>query len=587
MMIIVIIFFSLLANLIVFMPFFSLGLFGDDWLAIYRYSYYLDYPKHLGPYSTEYFNHFKYFLNAYGTQDMLMAFLYNNFGSGSNVYFVLSYILRLSAGFSIYFPAFYLTKNRFASVFATIFFLFSSIGLEASNWVFNMPSYIFIIFFNFFLYCSLIFYKETQLKYLILTYLFFTLTFISTPIRAHGLLSFALLLEFFWLIKKDNRKFFKFSVLRIIIYLLILSSIFLLGFKETISGNSLIGISRGITNSIHLLSQNHFDFLFYPLITVGSMLIPESFFHVTWSIGNLNQLLFNLIIPYLVIFFLIITLLKLNIKISDNKFMQKIFLLGAVWSCLVIIIYKNNISLFSNPVYTSLLLIGGYLLILILYLSKKLVNPFYNIFLIGIGWTFISFLYPWWVSQNLIILTHHRYLIISGIGISLILAGLISLSKNYKSYLILSILCCFLIFLHTISTRDFLQDQFQKHNREVVEKIWSQMPYISEVGKSSKPLILYFEGDGTNSGIIGDSITFGFPPHMGIIYKITEENLMPIPMSEWKDVTSAVIDGKSLAPHNRPQKPIPVEQIYSFRLEGEDNLIDTTEGTRKKLIDLK
>ena len=156
----------LLINLWIFLPFFGLGLYGDDWLAIFRYSYYLEEPKHLGTYSTEYFNNFKYLFNAYGSQDTLMAFLYKMFGTESSIYFVLSYLLRLCAGLTIYLSTFYLTKNKLASFFAVFFFLFSAIGLDASGWIFNMPSYLTITFSNIFLYFYIRSYYEKKRNYL-------------------------------------------------------------------------------------------------------------------------------------------------------------------------------------------------------------------------------------------------------------------------------------------------------------------------------------------------------------------------------------------------------------------------------------
>lgn len=579
----------LLINIWVFVPFFNLGLFGDDWLAIFRYSYYLDEPKHLGPYSTEYFNHFKYFLNAYGSQDIIMAFLYKTFGEYSSIYFILSYILRVGAGFSIYFPAFYLTKSRVASWFAVFFFLFSAIGLEASNWVFNMPSYLAITFFSLLTFFYLKFHNKKKIKYLALSYLFFTLTFISTPIRAHGLIPFIIFIETVFAFSQKSWEYLKFSLIRVFGFLLIFLLIFLLGFKETISGNSLNAFVDGLNSILFLLSHNRFDFLFYPIATLGNMIVPESFIPHGLQITSLSQYLFKIFLPIFFIYMILILILTHHINNLSRKFFPAVALGGVFWTLIVFMIYKVNPATFSNPAYMSSLLIGGYFLIVVLIMSSylKTNNIIKGGLLIALGWTIISYLYPWWqTNTSAIFATTHRYLIISNTGISLLLAIIISIGKNMKSILTLLTIGTIFLIMHAFFTRSFLEEQHKTHNRTIVKKIWSAMPTIAEVGKSTEPLIFYFEGDGTNSSIIEDSITFGFPPHMAIIYGITEENLIPIPMSNWKEVVSAIIDGKSLTYHGRPQKPISPQRIYAFRLQGKDNLVDITDLARTKLKEI-
>lgn len=516
----------LLINIWVFMPFFGLGLFGDDWLAIFRYSYYLDEPKHLGPYSTEYFNHFKYLLNAYGSQEMIMAFLYKAFGEGSSIYFILSYILRVGAGGAIYFPAFYITKNKLAAWFAVFFFLFSTTGLEASSWVFNMPSYLAIIFFNFLLYFYLRFHMEKKLKYLLLSYLFFTLAFISTPIRAHGLIPFIIFLEIVFLVIGRHWNLLKFSLFRIVGFLLIFLLIYSLGFKESISGTGTGGLSMGFNSIINLLSANRFDFLFYPITTVGSMLLPDS---LAPNFGIISSYVFLVLIG----FCFLITLFAI-VLFSKSQMLKKVGIL------------------------------------------------------LALGWIIISFLYPWWTNPDFIYLTTHRYLIISSTGMSLLLGIMVALGKNSKTIFPLLIIGTIFLLIHAFSTKSYIEKQYNNHNRKLVGKIWSQIPYIPEIGKNAKPLVFYFEGDQTNGEILHNVITFGFPFHIALIYGLSEEDKLPVTMDSWEEVVSSVKDGKSFIKHyGKAIDPIPIDNIYVFKLEGKDNLINLTETARAKLKQIK
>lgn len=581
----------LLINLWIFMPFFDLGLFGDDWLAIFRYSYYLEEPKHLGTYSTEYFSNFKYLFNAYGTQDTIMAILYKTFGVNSNIYFILSYILRVGAGFSIYLPAFYLTKSKLASWFAVFFFLFSTIGLDASGWVFNMPSYLTIIFFSIFLYFYIRSYKENKKNYLFLAYIFFFLSFVSTLIRSHGLIPFVIFLEILWLISNRSWQSAKSALLRILGFLLIFLLIYALGFNETISGNALVSLKGGLTASSSFLSQGRFDFLFYPLVTLGSMLLPESFVPRGWEISLFSQFLFKIFLPIFFIYQVIIIIIANNIKNLSPKFLRITTTVAVFWAILVAIIYRSNLTTFSSAQFVSSLLIGGLLLVLILAIIVSLKT---NVFvksglLIALGWILISFFFPWWTNPYYIYVGTHRYLIVSSMGVSLLLTTIIGLGKNTKAVFILTIMAGVFILLHAVSTRNYIERLHLTHSRETVKKIWSQIPYIPEIGQSSEPLVFYFESDGTNAAILGDSVGFGFPFHMALLYKITEGDKAPISMIEWREVESAVLDGKSLGRYtgNRALNPIPVERVYAFRLQGKDNLINITDIVRQKLMGLK
>lgn len=585
MLILIPVAFLLLINLLIFMPFFHLGLFGDDWLTIFRYFYYIQPPQHLGPYSTHYFNQFTYFINSYGPQDTIMALLYKSFGEQSNIYFIVSYILRLIAGLSIYFPSFYLTKNEIASWFAVFFFLFSATGLETSGWVFNMPSYLAITFFSLFLYFFLKSHEEKNIKSLVTSYFLFLLTFISTPIRAHGLIPFIISIELIWLISKRSLSAVKLSSMRIFGFLLIFLLIYSFGFRESISGPLSAGtISIGITSSLQLFSQHRFDFLFYPLVTLGSMIVPASFMP-QGELTSLNQYLFNIFFPFFFICIILVLILRYSIQDLDRKFFATSSISLIIWGTLVYFTHKLNPGTLSSIESVLLLLIGGsfFILVLAMFIFLKANSFVKNGLLIALSWTIFSFLFPWWRSPDYLFLTTHRYLIISAVGLSLLLAKIVSLGKNRKSILILLIIGSIFLIMHTFSIRSYLTEQDKTHDRNTVKNIWSGMPYIPEVGKSREPLVFFFEGDGTNEAVLRDSVTFGFPPHMALLYKINEYELAPVPMDDWKEVESAVTDGKSLAKYyGGPQKPISAQRIYGFRLQGE-NLINITAQIRSKL----
>ena len=110
------------------------------------------------------------------------------------------------------------------------------------------------------------------------------------------------------------------------------------------------------------------------------------------------------------------------------------------------------------------------------------------------------------------------------------------------------------------------------------------MPDIPDINKKDKMTMFYFMGDNTNGNILHDSILFGFSRHMALLYNITERDKIPLALESWEDTVSAVKDGKALTRYfGKPMNPIPVENMYILKLEGQDNLINITDEARKKL----
>ena len=127
--------------------------------------------------------------------------------------------------------------------------------------------------------------------------------------------------------------------------------------------------------------------------------------------------------------------------------------------------------------------------------------------------------------------------------------------------------------MHIYSTRMYEYQLISfGHGQEISNKIWASIPYMPEISKKEKVSVFYFVGDGTNGSIIHDSITFGFPPHMALLYNITDNNKVPVVLESWEDVVSAVTDGKAFIRHYGVAiDPIPVDNVYAFKLEGKNH----------------
>lgn len=550
----------LLISLFTISPSFGLAFFGDDWLAFFRYA------QHLGPNSPGVWNHWTYFLTPYGTQDILMGVFRKIYDFDSTPYYIISYLLRLVASFSFYPLILFLTKNQLATFYAVLFFSVTTIGLDSTNWVFNMPSYITIALFNLCLYFFLKARGERKPVSLIISAFFYYFAYVTTPIRMHGSLPLIFLIESFWIMQNRNLKTLKKSLIRLGVFLAVFLIIRFAGHSQGPPQEALERLNLGIQAMTALLAEWRFDFLFYPFVMFGSMIVPD-ILGPTGQINSLKQLL-PIIIPTILIFF------TFSYFILKNKV---ILLYLIAWTALVALIYKGNLIFFNSTNQIFSLLVGGYALTLIVFLLKS------QALFLGVSWSFLSFFFAWWWVPLSIFPTTYRYLIVSSMGVTIILATIISLGKDTRKQVSLFVLLSILIFANLISTRMYLNRQLDSHGQSITTKIWSTIPYIAEIGKDKKPLIFYFEGDGTNGAILHDVITFGFPPHMALLYNLREEDPLPIPMSSWQEVVSAVSDGKTLPAYGYPPTPTTTDRIFAFVLQGKDNLIDVTDLARKKL----
>jgi len=572
----------LIISLFALYPSFNLALFGDDWLAFFRYF------QHVGPRSPGAWNHLTYYLTPYGAQDILMGVMQKIFGFESFWYYLISYVLRIVAAFSFYPLVFYLTKSKIASFFAVLFFSITTIGLDATNWVFNMPSYITIAFFNLCLYFFLKARGESNPFSLIISAILYYFAYITTPIRMHGSLPFIFLLEVFWVIQNRNFKTIKKSVIRFSVFLAIFLIIRYTGQSQGPPQEIAERFNLGIQAISMLLQQGRFDFLFYPIVMFGSMIIPD-FIGPQGQIIAVRQL-FPLLILTTLIFAVIAFFIIKNVGKFSPKFFINLLIALGLWAVLVILIYKGNQNSFNNTNQIFSLLIGGYTLILIGFLAVKYFKEKYisQALFLGVSWSITSFFFAWWWVPTSIFPTTYRYLIVSAVSITIILATIISLGKERKQQIAIFATLCIILILHIFATRIYINNLLSTHGQEISKKIWSSMPYVSEIGKSKEPIIFYFEGDGTNGGILHDVITFGFPPHMAILYNLREEDGgLPVPMDDIRQLVSAVTDGKALPAYGYPVKPISPDRVYAFYLQGKDNLINITSEARNKLEQLK
>src|SRR3989344_2964076 len=567
-----------------FFPSFSLALFGDDWLAFVRYLY------HLGPNpeSPGRWNHLNYFLTPYGSQDILMGLLQNIYGYKSSLYYLTSYILRLIAAFSFYPLINYLTKSHLAAFFAILFFSIATTGLDATNWVFNMPSYISITFFNLFLYFYIRVKGDKKKKLLIPAMLLFYLAYIWAPIRMHGVLPFIFLLELFWFIRERNIPTLRFSLVRLTS---IIAVFLFINFTGQSSGTGNIWSDRfneGLTAMVSMLGQGRVDFFLYPITIFGATIFPRLFSDINLVPVNKESMITSSVIIFITFSF-IVYVFSQTIEGFKKYTLKLIIPLFVVWTAILfVVLYKNERLFYNFSDFFLQTLIGGFVAVLAFFLLILRFKNFHfsTAIFSAIIWTLMSYFAAWWQTPYIIFPTTYRYLIPSVVGITVLFAIIISLGKNRAAKLSLFPLFSMILIIHLLSTRAYLSVLNEYHSQRISDKIWAAIPYYPEIGTDSKFRYFYFEGESQSQGIIHNVITFGFPTHLGLIYKyyIHHGSGNNIATNRADEVISAVTDGQSLKAHGYNKGPIDVNQIYAFRLIGKDNLINITTEARQKLI---
>lgn len=562
---------------------FRLELFGDDWLVFFRYNF------HLGAPSSGEFNYLSYFLTVYGPEDMSLGLFQPLFHYNSLPYYILSFILRMFAAISIFPLVYSLTKKKYAAFIASLFFAVTFIGIEATNWVFNMPSYLAIVFFNAFLYIFIQRKELTKKKGLLLA-IFFYLTFVIQPIRMTGLPIIVFLLAIFWLLEVRS-----FSTLKKIIFRLCIIAIAFLAVKfgGDSLGTSSEMVQRVLTGISVITSQlrtGHSDLLMNPFIVLGSLFIPDNLWTqvVPFAPGSIVM---GLILPFFICF---LGLILLVYKAISKELPVKYFIItnvacAIVWSLCVRFFYKQNPFTFGDPFKIGTALIGGYFIIFTVILTYRYFRkPQSLVLFLSLIITIFSFLMPWFFGPTGYFTTSHRYLILTGIGIGMFWAALLSLSSSLWYRVITICIFTAALVLQIQANNVFLSNLVATRGNGISATIWSQIVMdLPNIKTGKHPLVFYFEGNSANSGTINDVITFGFPPHVALIYGIYhDDDRIPIPVADPKELQAIVTTGKPLLAYGRKQIPLPIDQVYAFRLEVRRKIIDITIQTRKQLKEI-
>lgn len=572
-----------LVSYLILKPSFNLSLFGDDWEQLYfmylefdvRHSFSrFDIKSYLGPYNFSY---------AY------LGILNNFFGLNSAAYFYTSFILRALATISIYLLVNFISKEKLAGFLASILFIFSVAGLETTDWVFNMNTYLGIFLFN----LSLILYLKIRsitkldisaIVSIALFIFLFTSSLIIVSTRLHGAVPFIILMDLGLVLLFEKKIPNIYFFLRISLPVLILLLAMHIGaFGHLGSGGFTDRLKLGFDTAQALLQKGEYLFLFFLPGLIGHIALPD---HITGL--YLEKLPFSITtIIYLTalsaVIFLTVNTPKLS-KIKKNLSLLSFFIFTFIWTLLVFLVHKLNPNIGPDKFFS--ILIGGEALFLVGYLSFILKAQYSNLsFTLLFSFLYlISFSLIYWLfSPAVFFETTSRYLIMGAVGFAIFFATLLSfLIKAVKPNLMVVPLLILLswLFANFWASHQYLTFLEINRNSKTAVSIWKSLTDSITNLDTENPTVFFFTTD--NPFSLHWNVVFGFPSHMGLTYKVPNLNNTPLPVTDYPTLLAYVRDGSPQKMNGRPIKPIPLDHVYAYHLSG-DKLFSQTDLIREKI----
>jgi hypothetical protein len=567
-----------LFGLIVLWPSFLLHFDGDSYLTLWRYQLTVKQNSSLA------FSFLTTFFTDYGPQDSIFAALYSLFGFRPIYFYTISFIIRLVAAFSLYPLLFYLTKNKIAAYFSVTLFLITPVGLETTNWVFNIPSYLAIVFLNMFLLLYLKLLNKIDLAHYFLSLVALFLLIIIQPIRMVFVFPFlmlsALVTLFFKKISIRN------SILIHAGYIALFLLIFTFGNigdsvgvkgtpTEKIRGlwirNTFVG-TGGLSSAI---KERNYKAAYYYIGQIGNIVAPNYLVPKETTPNTSVEMAFKYTLPIFIIYCIIVFLVN-----DFKKYKPFLFFSAFLWTAHIwwTFHYKAQYPVQPHEIFS--LIVGGYFILTLIPVFLILRDKQKHIvgLIVGILIIFLSYFIPWVRNPFSTIDTVGRYLIVSAAGLSIV-AGL-TLSTINKGKIVTIGLVLYIAFC-AISSFSYLNDLYRYRGYSVTENIRSSIPKVVEFKQVEKPVMVYLQSD--NERQLYHSLYFGFPVMM--YYYQDVGNIWNIAYTtNWSEVVSAYQTGEGFRRFGTmPIKPAELKYIYSYKLVN-NKIVDTTQQTRDELI---
>ena len=403
------------------------------------------------------------------------------FGFNYQAYQITNILFKIAATLSFFPLILTVFQNRLLAFLGTLLFAINSATAGSFLVIAIGEQFLAVAFLN----ISLTIYYYVVLKnsksLLLLSGFFFLLTFLLAPPRMFPLLLLIPLIEIYWLLTTKKFQNIKFSILRIIIYLL---PIILISLPAPVS------VSSPFTTQPSLLFKDivsgNWHNLLDPFAGVGWMLVTNDFWKFLGTLEastlkNFSSYLDFLFSGPLLVFTVVTLILSLILAKKPVRFFLLTFGLNFVAEILMFFVANDNYHIFENilkidrlgnfiitsapnglaldnPVhfiYTKYPAILGIYILIVTFMAflewrKNKENRLLQALWAGAIFAVI-FHFPGWMIQGYLIndfSSVHRYYLVPTIGISLFLAAILTLFYNkLKRDILLKFFATLIIFI--------------------------------------------------------------------------------------------------------------------------------------------
>lgn len=577
--------FILFAVLITALTFLNIGkslhfsLAGDDWAALYYYHRLFD----------GFFSYFQLtrYLGIYDFSFILMGILEKSFGFNPFSYYFFSMIIRIALTLSFYPAVLSLAKDKRVAYLTCILFTFAYGGIESTNWVFNMATYVSLGFFNLFLWQYFKHLNTYNFRLFLLETFFLFASFYAAPNRMASVLIIVPILGIFTL-----RKLNLSSLIRRCVWIGLLLSP-LVAFHLATAAK----LDKNYAAMIPHLGISNFNLLFYFFSNIGSSLIPAKILQLI--LGSLNMPnIYNLNVFITQSFWIVLSFVALIYLLSltlikKNSFLIHSFsLIFTYTSIFWLSLQGGNINGFGDLLTFHDTLIGGYFVSVfsLYFISIKDSYPYLSRTGMFSLLSSLLFLIPAWLAFTGIYPSEHRYLLVPTAFLIISISVVATLLSKQKITIIkaLSNLAIFIIILMNFISLQSYFDRYLSEGRKAdyADKIFAQIHSEGKYLYNGKPLPFLFITD--NPAKLYNSITFGFPYHMMLTDKRfgLDVQKSPFAVDNFESLINVLSNENSSELKRYGYQPvkIPLENVYFFKFEN-DNLTNITDEGRKMLME--
>jgi|SRR3989344_3677707 len=492
----------------------------------------------------------------YTTQYYFIGIQESFFGLDYHKYNLVAYVLKFLSTISV-FPLFYvITKRKLIATMGTLIYAFSFTSIAALYSVMTTINYLGIIFMNIFLWLYWYLAQKNKLdwKLILLIIASFYLALLAATERMYPLALFVIIGEFFYI---SVQKFSKISVMLGIKRLLSLfiPVIVLLIFKPSIH-QDLISFLGNSQLTLRKIAEGNWHLLFTPFAALGSMFIPKEYtlFFGEINLNSLSDYLIFLLNGPLFIFGSITLLAGLMLSKNPRRFIVTTFVFLIPLMIASFYIATNRLGInpnltdawgklrmyFDPPFVMPPVLIGIFILSLACAFLLEWIKTKENLTLtLFLGPLFaFFFIFLTWLPADLVLVFMgiHRYLTIPAIGVSLLMATIITLIYDkLRSIRILKPLS-FSIFLLLIplftiynqSITNYFANELDSAGTRASEHIRMKGKLLSYVNNLSEtePSVFFFDEsqDSINSYFNETTVLAGF--NFWIMFR--EDHILPI-----------------------------------------------------------